>query len=321
MNVSALLLTIPLALGVPLHASAGAWPERPVHMVVPVGAGSTTDIIPRAIADELSTRLGEQVVVENRSGAGGTIGTAEVARARPDGYTLLAHSSAYTIAPAMYSRLSYDAARDFEAVVPFGSSPGVLVVSPASPYRTVAGLIAAGKQRPGALTFSSVGIGTATHLSAERFLSSAGVTALHVPMKGGAEAITEVLAGRCDFFFAPLALALPQVRAGKLRALVVNGTQRAAALPDVPTTREAGLVDAEYPIWFGLFAPANTPRAVVDQLNRETEDALSSPALRKRLAAMGVDPMPMGPEQFQAFVQHEIALNAALVKRIGIKPE
>jgi len=321
MKIAALLLSVPLGLAMPLEVNASAWPERPVYMVVPVGAGSTADIIPRAIADELSARLGERVVIENRAGAGGTIGTAQVAKAQPDGYTLLAHSSAYTIAPTLYAKLGYDAGRDLEAVVPFGSSPGVLVVSPQGPYRTVAELIDAGKRNPGKLTFSSVGIGTATHLSAERFLASAGVTALHVPYKGGAEAMMEVVAGRCDFFFAPLALALPQVQSGKLRALVVNGTARASALPDVPTTREAGLVDAEYPIWFGLFAPANTPRAVVERLNRETEDALSSPVLRGRLAAMGVDPMPMGPDQFEAFVRHEIAVNAALVKRIGIKPE
>ena len=206
-------------------------------------------------------------------------------------------------------------------MVPFGISASVLVASPASGYRTVADLIAAGKRKPGGLTFSSVGIGSATHLAAERFTSSAGIEALHIPYKGGAEAMTEVVAGRCDFFFAPLGLALPQIREGKVIALVVNGTRRAGALPEVPTTREAGLVDAEYPIWFGLFAPAKTPRDVVERLNRETLAALQTPKLRERFAQMGLDAMPMRPEEFQAFVRSEVAMNAALVKRIGLKQE
>jgi tripartite-type tricarboxylate transporter receptor subunit TctC len=300
-------------------AHAVAWPTRPLHFVVPVGAGSTTDIVPRAVAGELSERLGEPIVVENRAGAGGTIGSAQVAKSEPDGYTLLAHGSALTIAPSLYANLAFDPRRDFVAVVPLGISPSVLVVSPASGYRSVADLIAAAKSKPGGLTYSSVGIGTATHLSAERFLASAGIHALHIPYKGGAEAMTEVIAGRCDFFFAPLALALPQVRDGKLVALVVNGAHRAAALPDVPTTSEAGLANAEYPIWFGLFAPSGTPRDIVDRLNRETLAALRSPGLRDRLAKMGLDPMPMAPDEFEAFVREQVAMNAALVKRIGIQ--
>ena len=302
-------------------AAQAAWPEKPIRFIVPVGAGSTADIIPRIVADPVAARLGQPIVVENRAGAGGTLGAALVAKAPPDGYTLLAHSSAHTIAPALYADLAYDPVRDFEAVVPFGVSPAVLVVAPSSPYKTVQDLLSAARARPGALTFSSVGIGTATHLSAERFLAAAGVSALHVPFKGGADAMTEVMAGRCDFFFAPLGLALANIRGGKLRALVVNGQRRAQALPDVPTTAEAGLVDAEYPIWFGLFAPARTPRDVVDRLNHETMAALEEPALRRKLADMGLDPMPMSAEEFQDFVRKEVAMNAALVKRIGLKPQ
>jgi tripartite-type tricarboxylate transporter receptor subunit TctC len=290
-------------------------------MVVPVAAGSTTDIIPRFVAEQLSTQLGEPIVVENRVGAGGTIGSALVARSDADGYTLLAHGSAHTIAPALYANLTYDPARDFVAVVPFGISPGVLVVSPASGYRSVADLVAAGKRKPGGLTFSSVGIGSATHLSAERFLAGAGVEAVHIPYKGGAEAMMEVIAGRCDFFFAPLGLALPQIRSGKVIALVVNGARRPGSLPDVPTTGEAGIPGAEYPIWFGLFAPAKTPRDVVERLNQETQKALQSPKLREKMVQMGLDPMPMTSSEFQAFVRDEVTMNATLVKRIGIKPE
>jgi len=304
-----------------VNAAAQSWPSRTVHMVVPVAAGSTTDIVPRVVAEQLAKQLGEPVVVENRVGAGGTIGSAHVARAEPDGYTLLAHGSAHTIAPALHAALPYDPARDFAAVVPLGASAAVLLVSPASGIRSVADLVAIAKKRPGGLTFSSVGVGSATHMSAERFIAAAGIEALHVPFKGGAEALTEVIAGRCDFFLSPVAIALPHIRDGKVVAIVVNGTRRVALLPDVPTTAEAGLRDAEYPIWFGLFAPARTPRDVVDRINRETQKALQSPALRERLAQMGLDPMPMRPDEFQGFVRDEVAMNAALARRIGLKAQ
>ena len=300
---------------------ANDWPARPIHAVVPVGAGSTTDIIPRLVFEQLSRQLGQPLVVENRAGAGGTVGTASVARATPDGYLLLAHGSAHTIAPALHAKLAYDPAGDFAAVVPLGISPSVLVVSPARGFRTVADLVDAARTRPGAVTFSSVGIGSATHLSAERFRASAGIDVLHVPYKGGAEALLEVVAGRVDFFFAPIALALPHIREGKLLPLVVNGERRSGALPDVPTTAEAGFIDAEYPIWFGLFLPAATPRDIVDKLNRETLRALREPRLAEKLRQMGLDPMEMAPREFDAYVRREIALNSALARRAGLKPE
>jgi tripartite-type tricarboxylate transporter receptor subunit TctC len=315
-----LLPALGLALST-LETGAQTWPAKPLRVIVPVGAGSTTDIIPRVVFEQLAPQLGQPIVVENRTGAGGTIGTAFVAKADPDGYTILAHGSAHTIAPSLYSNLSYDPARDFAAVVPLGISPSVLVVSPAKGFKTVGDLVAAAKARPGALNYSSVGIGTATHLSAERFRSSAGVEAVHIPFKGGAEAMFEVMAGRVDFFFGPVGLVLPHLREGKLTALVVNGNKRSAALPDVPTTLEAGFTDAEYPIWFGLFLPAKTPREIVDKLHRETLKALQTPKLREKLAALGLDPMVMTPKEFDAHVQKEIALNAALVKAIGIKPD
>ena len=257
--------------------------------------------------------------MENRTGAGGTIGSAFVAKADPDGYTILAHGSALTISPSLYSNLGYDPARDFAAVVPFGITPSVLVVSPARGWKTVGDLVAAAKAKPGALNFSSVGVGTATHLSAERFRVSAGVEAVHVPFKGGAEAMTEVIAGRIDFFFGPVALVLPQIQEGKLTALAVNGAKRSAALPNVPTTLEAGFANAEYPIWLGMFLPAKTPRDIVDKLNRETLKALQEPKVRDKLAALGFDPMVMTPAEFAAHVEKEIAVNAALVKAAGLK--
>jgi tripartite-type tricarboxylate transporter receptor subunit TctC len=304
-----------------INVSAQGWPAKPLRAIIPVGAGSSTDIVHRIVLEQVSEQLGQPIVVENRVGAGGTIGTAAVAKAQPDGYTLLAHGSAHTIAPALYKNLSYDPVRDFAAIVPLGSSPSVLVVSPAKGMKRAADLVAAARAQPNALNFSSVGIGTATHLSAERFLASAGMQVVHVPFKGGAEAMTEVVAGRVDFFFGPVALVLPQVRDGRLVALAVNTSKRSATLPDVPTTAEAGITDAEYPIWFGLFAPAGTPREIVERLNRETLKALQTPKVRQRLAELGVDAMPMSPDEFTAHVNREVLLNAALARKAGLKAE
>jgi tripartite-type tricarboxylate transporter receptor subunit TctC len=206
-------------------------------------------------------------------------------------------------------------------VVPFGISPNVLVVSPGKGFKTVGDLVRAAKDKPGSLTFSSVGIGTATHMSAERFRISAGIDALHVPFKGGAEAMSEVIAGRVDFFFGPPALVAPHVKEGKLAALVANGTNRTLALPDVPTTQEAGFSNAEYPIWFGLFVPARTSGPIIDRLHQETMRALQAPKVRERMATLAVDSMNMTPDAFAAYVQREIALNAELVQKSGIKPE
>jgi len=302
-------------------AHAQAWPAKPLRAIVPVGAGSSTDIVHRLVLEQLSISLGQRIIVENRTGAGGTIGSAVVAAAEPDGYTLLANGSAHTIVPALYKSLPYDAARDFVPVVPIGISPSVLVVSPAKEFGTAQALVTGAKARPGALNFSSVGIGTATHLSAERFASSAGIDVVHVPFKGGAEAMFEVIAGRIDFFFGPVALVLPHIREGKLRALAVNGTSRSATLPDVPTLQEAGYSDAEYPIWFGLFAPARTPGPIIEKLSQETSKVLQSPVLREKLSAIGVDAMVMTPQEFKAHVEKEIALNAALAKKAGLKAE
>lgn len=303
------------------NVSAQGWPAKPLRAIVPVGAGSSTDIVHRIVLDQLSEQLGQPIVVENRVGAGGVIGTAVVSKAPPDGYTLLANGAAHTIAPALYKNLSYDPVRDFAAVVPLGRSPSVLVVSPASGFKTAADLVAAAKARPNALNFSSVGVGTATHLSAERFQSSAGMHTVHVPFKSGAEAMTEVIAGRVDFFFGPIALVLPQIRDGKLVALAVNTAKRSATLPDVPTTAEAGIRDAEYPIWFGLFAPAATPREIVERLNQETLKVLQAPKVREKLAGLGVDPMPMSADDFAAHVEREVLTNAVLAKKAGLKAE
>ena len=310
------LLIALLSLAAAAHAQS--WPAKPLHAIVPVGAGSSTDIVHRIVLERLSKALGQPIVLENRTGAGGTIGSAVVAKAKPDGYTLLAYGAAHTIAPALYKSLPYDPARDLLPVVPVGSSPSVLAVSPAKGLRTPQALVAAAKASPGRLNFSSVGIGTATHLSAERFAASARIEVVHVPFKGGAEAMTEVIAGRIDFFFGPVALVLPHIRDGELLALAVNSAERSRALPDVPTLRQAGYVDAEYPIWFGLFAPAGTPRAIVEKLNRETLKVLQTPEVRDKLSSLGVDPMAMTVDQFKRYVDGQFALNASLAEKAGL---
>jgi tripartite-type tricarboxylate transporter receptor subunit TctC len=301
-------------------AVAQSWPAKPLRAIVPFAAGSSTDIVPRIVLEQLSPQLGQSIVVENRAGAGGTLGTAFVASSDPDGYALLASGSSHTIAPALYAKLNYDPVRDFAPVIPFGISPNVLVVSPAKGFKTAADLVAAMKAKPGTFNFSSVGIGTATHLSAERFLTSAGVKAVHIPFKGGAEAMSEVIAGRVDFFFGPPALVLPHVRERTLTALVVNGANRTAALTDIPTTLEAGFKDAEYPIWYGLFVPAKTSIGVIERLHDETLKSLQTAKVREKLAALVVDRLVMKPAEFAAFVRKEVDLNAAVVKAAGVKP-
>jgi tripartite-type tricarboxylate transporter receptor subunit TctC len=314
--MSACALTLAL---LSFDASAQTWPARPPRAIVPVAAGTITDIVPRVVLEPVSTQLGQNIIVENRPGGGATTAAGFVAKADPDGYTILVNSAAHAIAPALYPDLSYNPATDFSAVALLGVVPSVLVVSRASGFKTIADFVAAAKAKPGAMNFGSAGVGTATHLSAMRFMSSAGMQAVHVPFKGGPEAINEIIAGRLDFFFAPVGNALPFVKDGMLTALVVNSATRSAVLPEIPTTAEAGFSDAEYPFWIGMFLPAKTPRAIVDKLHGEVVKALGTPSVRSKLEALGVDPMPMSPSEMDTFVQQQIAANATLVKAADIK--
>jgi tripartite-type tricarboxylate transporter receptor subunit TctC len=314
-------LIIPTVIGI---AAAGAqiakdWPAKPIRAIVPFTPGSQTDIVARALFEQLAANLGQPIVAENRTGAGGTIAAAVVAKSEPDGYTVLAHSSALTIAPSLHPNISYDTARDLAPVIPIGNSPNVLVVASSRGIKTVHDLVAAAKAKPGSFNFSSAGIGTATHLSAERFRANAGLDAVHVPFKGGPEAINEVIAGRVDFFFGPVGIVLPHIRGGNLLALAVNSSKRASALPDVPTTLEAGFADSEYPIWWGLFVPAGTQREIVTKLHKETLTTLQMPRMQERLAVLGVEPMEMTTSEFEAYVRQELRVSAALLERIGLK--
>jgi tripartite-type tricarboxylate transporter receptor subunit TctC len=300
-------------------ALAQTWPSKPLHAIVPFAAGSATDVVPRAVLEPLSAQLGQPIVVENRGGAGTTIGAAMVAKAEPDGYTLLATSSAHTLVPTVYPHAPYDAATDFVAVVSLGTSPNVLVVSPAKGFKTAQDLVAAAKAKPGALNFSSAGVGSATHLSAERFRMAAGFEAVHIPFRGGAEAITEVLSGRADFLFTPLGTVLPHVRAGNLVALAVSSPKRAALLPEVPSVLEL-FPNSDYPFWIGIFMPAKTPTDIVETFHREAVKAMQLPRVKDRLQTLGMEPMPLTPAEFGARVREEIGTTGVLAKAAGLQP-
>lgn len=308
-----------LLLATPGPAAAETWPAKPIRAIIPFGAGSATDIIPRIVFEQLSQQLGQSIIVENRGGAGGTIGAAAVAKADPDGYTILVHSSAHSITPSLYTNLSYDAGKDFIAVGALGNVPNVLIIAPSKSLTNVKDFVAKAKANPGTFNFASVGIGSAVHLSAERFRVSAGYDAVHVPFKGGADALTEVIAGRVDYYFCPIATALPHIKDGKLLGLAVSSPKRASALPDVPTTLEAGFVDSDYTFWVGVFVPANTPKEIVEKLNTEMLKAMEAPAVKQKLATMGVEPMPLSPAQFGAQVEKEIATYAEFAKKAGLK--
>ena len=272
------------------------------------------------VFDRLSAELGQPIVVENRAGAGGTVGTAALAKADPDGYSILAHSSALTIAPAIFPNLSYDASGDLSSVLMIGSSANVMIVPNARPWKTIQDFIADAKAKPGSISFGSVGIGSAVHISAEKFRLAAGIQATHVPYRGGAEVITDILGGRIDFYFCPLATALPLIKEGQVKALVVSTTKRVADLPDVPTPAEIGLKNADSAIWFGVFMPAKTPRDIVEKLHAAGAKVLADPAMQESLKKLGVEPMPLGPREIDDLVGRETAANLELIKAAGIKP-
>ncbi len=315
--VGATLLTAALVLS-PHAAAAQDWPNRNVTIVVPLGAGSASDIMARVMADQLTRQLGQTFVVENRPGAGGTIGANQVAKAAPDGYTLLTYGALGT-ANALYSKLPYDTLADFTPVIPFGVQPLSIVTAPSRGYKTLGDLIAAGKAKPGSLNYTSAGVGTASHFAAVRFLVSAGIEAQHIPFKGAAEAVTEVMTGRADFSPQIFTTTLPLLKDGKLQALAVSAPKRTSIMPEVPTTMEAGLkADSIYPFYSGFFVPAKTPRAIVDKLYQESVKALQAPAVQERLKTLGVEPLPMTVEQFDKFFRDDVAEAAALVKSAKI---
>ncbi len=299
-------------------AFAAEWPsEKIIFALVPFAAGSTTDIIGRIVVDPLAQQLGQTITVENRGGAGGTIGSAAVAKAEPDGYTLLVNASAHTAAPAAYPHLPYDPAKDFAGVAMFGVVPNVLLVAPSKGINSAAALVA--RAKAGEMTFASAGVGSATHWAAERFLLSAGIKATHIPFRGGPPALTEVVTGRVDFCFIGISSAMPFIADRRLLALAVSSPTRSRALPDVPTTLELGFVDSDYTFWTGLLAPAKTPRPIIERLHAEVQKALALPAVQSKLAAQGAEPMPLAPQEFDALIAKEIASNLKLAQAAGLK--
>jgi tripartite-type tricarboxylate transporter receptor subunit TctC len=315
------LLIVALALGLANTAHAQTWPEKPVHIIVAFTPGSATDIIARSVSNELSARLGQPVIVENRPGAGGTIAAAQVAKAAPDGYTLLVNSSGHTVNPWIYPSLPYDTAKDLRGVSIMARQPNVLVVSPTRGWTTVGDLVKAAKAAPGKMAFASAGVGSATHMNGEKFKVAAGIDVLHVPYKGTPEALNDVMGGRVDYFFSPVVSALSIVNDKRLQALAVGSPARASVLPDVPTTEEAGYKGSAYNYWAGLLAPAGTPPRVIERLNKELVAALALPEVKERLAKIGADPAPTTPAEFDALVVRELAENGELVKAAGIKAQ
>jgi tripartite-type tricarboxylate transporter receptor subunit TctC len=309
------------ALGAPLLAplsGAQSWPSKPIRLIVPLTAGSATDVMARLVTEQVSGQLGQPIVVENRPGAGNTIGMSAVAKAEPDGYTILANSSTHTVTPTTRSNLGFEMS-DLAPIIPLGNMPVVMCVNPSKGYKKLSDFVDFARANPTSVNYASAGAGNSSHLNGERFRLAAGFQAVHLPFKGAPEALTEVMAGRADFYFSPLVNALPFLKDGKLQALAVSGSARASALPDVPTTVESGYPNSEYNFWAGIFAPAKTPVEIRAKLYAEVAKALVHPSVHDRLKNLGADPMRLTSEQYAALVKREIEINTQLVRAAGIK--
>src|SRR5204862_1684779 len=314
--VAALLALAPLC-----GALAQPYPSKPLRIIVPFTPGSATDTMARPIAERLSSALGQPVVVENRPGAGGTIGIAALAKSPPDGYTLAVVSTGHVVNPVLYANLPYDTLKDFAGVAPLAGLPSVLVVSPELGVRSVRDLVAMAKAKPGQLNYATAGVGSAAHISAEKFRMAAGIDAVHVPLKGSPESVTETMGGRTHYTWTPLTTAVGQIRGGQLLALAVSTGKRSAALPDVPTIAEAGYPRGEFNFWVGMLAPVQTPRDVVGRLNAEINRVLQSAEMKERLAGLGAEPMQMSPEQYDAFLREEYGVLGEVMRAAGVKAQ
>jgi len=323
-RISLILMTVvscawgPARAQAPAPDAAQSWPSKSLRVVVPFTPGSGTDAVARIVTERLGALLGQTFVVENRPGAGGTIGMALVAKANPDGYTILVHSSSYTVTPTTYPNAPYDTLRDLSGITPLANLPNVLVIAPAKGIRSVKDLVAAAKAKPGAITYASAGAGSATQLNAERFRLGAGFEGVHVPFKGTPEALTEVMAGRVDYYFCPVNVCVPMIRDKRVLALAIGSSRRSAALPELPTTLELGVPDSDYNFWVGLFLPAGTPREIVHKLYAETAKAIESPDLKAGLQQLGAEASLIEPDAYNRQLKQEITDNAALVKAAGI---
>lgn len=302
-------------------ASAQSYPDRPVHVIAAFPPGSGVDIVARIVADKLNQALKQTFVVENRTGAGGTIAEAVVAKSPADGYTVLVNSSSHSANSLLYSQLPYNPLTDLVPVTPLAVLPNVLVVDGhnSKGLDSVAKLVAYGKAHPGQLTYGSAGVGSATHMNDEKFRIRAGIQAVHVPFKGTPEAMSDIMAGRVDYMFTPIVSAISLIKSGKLKALSVAASQRSPELPDVPTTTEAGVADSDYIFWVAMLAPAKTPKPIIEKLYEASAKVLATDDMKQKLAKLGATPWSMKPDAFQAYIQKEFAENTELVKKAGIK--
>jgi tripartite-type tricarboxylate transporter receptor subunit TctC len=306
-----------LAIAAPDRLCAQSWPSKRVSVVVPFAPGSATDLLPRTIFEHVAAKVGQPIIIENRPGGGGAIGVGAVAKAEPDGHTILVHSNALVTAPAIQS-MPYDPVRDFSGITPLGNVPLVLVISPEKNIKTLKEFVAAAKAKPGSVNYAAAGIGTPPHLTMERFRLAAGFEGQVVPFKGAPEALTEILAGRVDVYFSPITPALSFIREGKLLALAVSSSKRASALPFVPTTVEAGFPDSDFDFWIGMVVPKKTSRDLVARIHQVTIEALTDPSVKEKLAKLGVEDMITTPDEFDARIAREAPIAAALAKAAGI---
>lgn len=319
MKKTAAALAAALALVAPAASLAQAFPAKPIRLVVTYPPGGGADLMARLIAPKMGEALGQPVVVENKPGASGQIGAGEVARAAPDGYTIMLDASSFAVNPSLYSKLPYDPAKAFQPLAVLALYPNVLVVTPSFPPKDVRELVALAKSKPGTVAFASSGNGSAQHLAGELFKQRAGVDMTHIPYKGGGPALNDVIGGQVPVFFANLASGLAHVKGGKLRAMAVTGARRASSLPEIPTMAEAGIPGYEVYEWNALFAPAGTPAPVVEKLAAAIAKALQSPEVRERVASLGGDLAGYGPKEAEKFVREQTELWGKVVKAGNIK--
>jgi tripartite-type tricarboxylate transporter receptor subunit TctC len=304
-----------------LQAFAQSYPTKPVHVIISFPPGTSTDIVGRIVIQKLGEMWGQPVVPENKAGAGGSIGSAAVAKAAPDGYTLLVNSNAHSVNPAIYATLPYDTLKDFTEIAPFASQPNVFVVGAGSPYRTLMDFVNAAKAKPGSLNIGHAGVGSGTHLNTEKFIAAANIKVTEVPFKGTPEVVAAILSGDVQAYWAPISAGMSLIKGGKLRPLAVSSAKRNAQLPDVPTTGEAGVKDADAPLWFGLWGPGGLPADLTNRINADVRKALADAAVKGRLVAGGNETMDMSPEQFRKLVRSEMDEYARVLKAAGVKPQ
>ncbi len=310
-----------LLTAVALAAGAQTFPSKPVHVVISFTPGSSTDIVGRIVIQKLSEIWGQPVVPENRAGAGGSIGSAVVAKAAPDGYTLLINSNAHSVNPAIYAKLPYDTLKDFTEIAPLAVQPNVFVVAADAPYKTLQDFTNAAKAKPGTLNIGHAGVGSGTHLTTEKYIAATGIKVTEIPFKGTPEVLAAIFSGDVQAYWSPISAGMALIKGGKLRPLAVSTPKRNAQLPDVPTPAEAGAKGAESPLWFGVWGPAGMQPDLVNKINADVRKALADSAVQERLRNGGNDTMDMSPQEFSKLVRFEIEEYGRLLKAAGVKPQ